>query len=268
MIYNYNGKYVVLASEVFQKINSYRQTSPTDYEAGGVLLGRIFSDVISIDGISEPSSEDKSGRHYFFRNVKKAQRIVNDAWEKSNGEQIYLGEWHTHPESRPVPSADDRLLIKNMHNHTKMEIDFLFMFILGQSNHFISVLDKEGGFRELHKPDLTNKVMIDIYYEGGNVIGFQSVGYIDHAKYGFDIFNASLSVILFGTINSILSLCSVDYYILQNGQGYLKFLLLESGNEMKFQNASILFESMKVQLDMIKETIEQNTKCTIEIHEN
>ncbi len=60
----------------------------------------------------------------FFRNVKKAQRIAEHAWKESNGERLYLGEWHTHPEDVPSPSRDDRTLLKNMLKHSRMNIDF------------------------------------------------------------------------------------------------------------------------------------------------
>ena len=38
---------------------------------------------------------------------KHHQKVVDDAFKKSNGEWHYLGEWHTHPEAQPRPSNCD-----------------------------------------------------------------------------------------------------------------------------------------------------------------
>ena len=36
------------------------------------------------------------------------QRTVDKLFERSNGSEIYLGTWHTHPEQIPCPSRVDK----------------------------------------------------------------------------------------------------------------------------------------------------------------
>lgn len=145
MIYKFGEKYVVVTEEVVNTFHKYKQLRNEAHESGGILLGKVYNDLIIIDQVSEPSKEDDSGRYYFFRNVKKAQRIVEHAWKESNGERIYLGEWHTHPENVPTPSKDDRTLLKNMLKHSRMNIDFLFMIIIGRVKPYMAVLNKKNG---------------------------------------------------------------------------------------------------------------------------
>ncbi len=137
MIFKHEGKNIEFKKEVMETFNRYCQVEPDQHEAGGILLGRVFPNKISIEQVSEPAREDESGRYFFFRNVERAQKIINSAWESSNGELIYLGEWHTHPEPMPSPSSTDRTLIRNMLRDSKMRIDFLFMVIIGQKGIYV-----------------------------------------------------------------------------------------------------------------------------------
>ncbi|MCC2382016.1 Mov34/MPN/PAD-1 family protein [Bacillus cereus] len=137
MIFRHEGKKIEFTKEVMETFNRYCQFGPDQHEAGGILLGRVFPDKILIEQVSEPACEDESGRYFFVRNVERAQKIINSAWESSNGELIYLGEWHTHPEPMPSPSSTDRTLIRNMLRDSKMRIDFLFMVIIGQKGIYV-----------------------------------------------------------------------------------------------------------------------------------
>jgi integrative and conjugative element protein (TIGR02256 family) len=149
MKYGFGFKELIFEPEVIRILNSYRQLETRSSEAGGILLGRIYNSKIVIEKVSEPSSEDKAGRFSFNRYVKKAQRIVNDAWAESDGELLYLGEWHTHPEVIPTPSSTDRTLLSNMLRDTKMDIDFLFMVIVGMQDIYVAAQTKFWMLRQL-----------------------------------------------------------------------------------------------------------------------
>ncbi|MFG1735157.1 Mov34/MPN/PAD-1 family protein [Paenibacillus sp. 843] len=126
--------------EVVKIFLSYRQVKKEQPESGGILLGRIYGDGrIVIDQITTPSNEDRSGRHFFDRNVERAQRIVKEAWKQSCGEVRYLGEWHTHPEANPIPSLTDRKLIIGMMEDSILDHKFLFMVIIGLRDNYVGV---------------------------------------------------------------------------------------------------------------------------------
>lgn len=120
--------------EVLLKFNNYCQGKEMN-ESGGILLGKIKSDFSEyiITDISEPCEKDKCGRCYFLRNKENAQNIINHYWKTSGGEIMYLGEWHTHPETYPSPSFVDKSLIKKCSNEIENLQPYIFMVIVGDS---------------------------------------------------------------------------------------------------------------------------------------
>lgn len=100
-------------------------------EAGGILLGHVYPNYITIEKVTTPSILDKLGRYFFIRSKLSAQKFINKCWSDTDGTLIYLGEWHTHPITNPLPSDQDKKMISKCLKETKMEIDFLFLVIVG-----------------------------------------------------------------------------------------------------------------------------------------
>jgi len=92
-------------------MRQYVQGALEKAEAGGILLGRhiLGTDDIIVDDATVPMPGDRSSRFQFFRARRRHQEAINRAWQESSGTCTYLGEWHTHPERRPIPSLVDRL---------------------------------------------------------------------------------------------------------------------------------------------------------------
>lgn len=103
-------------------------------EADGILLGRIIVHAprAVVDEVTEPSQWDRWTRFSFFRAKEPAQRAINRAWSKSDQTRIYLGDWHTHPEDDPTPSALDRREWINLSRTATYEQDVLFFVIAGR----------------------------------------------------------------------------------------------------------------------------------------
>ncbi|THE13455.1 ribosomal-processing cysteine protease Prp [Bacillus timonensis] len=253
MIYKYGDKFVVFTDEVTKVFDKYKQLNHTQHESGGILLGKVYNDLFIIDQISEPSIEDKSGRFYFVRNVERAQKIVEQAWKESKGERIYLGEWHSHPEDVPTPSRDDKILLKNMLKHSRMEIDFLFMVIIGRISPYIAVIQK--GMKEMipiERIQSENGLKIIIYKnQYKQIYGYQVSGYLNLARKGYDIYNAVFSQIFIGTINSIMALTNIKDYILEKEPAFIRFIIpdIETADE----KVKTLLDAMEVQVAMIIE---------------
>ena len=56
-----------------------------------------------------------------------------------------MGEWHTHSEENPVPSYTDKVMIQQMCSTTKMEIDYLYLVIVGlEDTFFVGRQDTSG----------------------------------------------------------------------------------------------------------------------------
>jgi integrative and conjugative element protein (TIGR02256 family) len=120
---------------IFEEFAQYEQRADPN-ESGGILLGLVFNDYDEPLELVKPSKSDKMGLHMFIRRRSPAQRKINRAWSKSGGYMIYLGEWHTHPGCDPTPSGQDKKMIKNAVQTTKMEIGYLYLIIAGKNRSF------------------------------------------------------------------------------------------------------------------------------------
>lgn len=96
-----------LGDDVLGVLRRYVQRDG-DHEAGGVILGRYLDGcAIVADAATEPGPADIREPRNFHRLDDSHQEQINDAWHRSGGSLNYLGEWHTHSEPVPVPSAMD-----------------------------------------------------------------------------------------------------------------------------------------------------------------
>ncbi|MBS5860328.1 Mov34/MPN/PAD-1 family protein [bacterium] len=137
-------KILIIPSNINIIIDAYKEKLP-DLESGGIILGKILPNKhILIEALTHPNKKDKRGLYFFHRDRNEAQKIINQKWEESNGEIIYLGEWHTHNEDIPIPSKRDLTMIKNQLRTSKMEIDFLLLLIIGQKENYYGIETKLG----------------------------------------------------------------------------------------------------------------------------
>jgi integrative and conjugative element protein (TIGR02256 family) len=123
--------------EVAAVFDIYRSKRRT--EAGGILLGRVYESEIVVEIATIPTAADRAGVFFFERSTHMSQQQVDRAWTASGGEQIYLGEWHSHPATIAVPSERDRTMILNNLRDAKMELDFLLLIVVGWAQDWVGV---------------------------------------------------------------------------------------------------------------------------------
>lgn len=133
-------KTVILDEGVINVFKSFRQTGRKS-EMGGILLGKIVENKIYVLKASIPTPFDKSRRFNFVRHKKSAQLFINYEFLNSKGTIIYIGEWHTHPESHPTPSGPDLQMIKKQFKENIINEDFLLMIIIGLKSNFVAQYD-------------------------------------------------------------------------------------------------------------------------------
>lgn len=145
------GGTVALSDRVISTFSAYAQLGESDPESGGILLGRLIleSDDVVIDVATQPAPEDRSWRFYFWRSNKPALRRVTEAWYASGGTQVYLGDWHTHPEDVPSPSCVDLRNWKRLLRKSKYEQGFLLFVIVGRKETSVWEGAKAGGISRL-----------------------------------------------------------------------------------------------------------------------
>lgn len=101
------GSLLVIMPSVLNKLLSYRQIDVLKKESAGVLIGERRESHIVVHEISEPGEGDIRRRCFVDRRGPHHQAAVDEAFARSSGALQYLGEWHTHPEDQPTPSATD-----------------------------------------------------------------------------------------------------------------------------------------------------------------
>ncbi len=159
LYFSHSQDNLLIKSHVIDLFRKYEQR-PSDNESGGILMGYVFSDHNEITKITTPGKLDKFGKLFFIRSKISAQSMINRVWKRSRGTEIYLGEWHTHVQVNPTPSSDDRSMIKTVLEETIMEIDFLYLIIVGQNDTYWVGKQTEGGIAQLQ---LSERLLTDFY---------------------------------------------------------------------------------------------------------
>lgn len=137
MTVNFPDIRIEITNDVLEVLSKYEQRNLLN-ESGGILLGKHIPEenYYLISAATEPCESDSAGKLWFLRDYKAAQRIIDSAWETSNGIQNYIGEWHTHPWKAPRPSFTDRELMKKLVKDHSNVWNHLFMIIGGLDHTF------------------------------------------------------------------------------------------------------------------------------------
>lgn len=101
-----NGKVVDILSPVFEEIGKWLQTDSMLPESGGFIVGYKHSKTgdVSLENASHPYLLDTRSRTRFnIIDPKHRLFLLRSQAKKS----FYMGVWHTHPQSIPVPSNID-----------------------------------------------------------------------------------------------------------------------------------------------------------------
>lgn len=132
MIFKVSGIKIILPDNVVREMSRYYADNTK--EVGGILLGRfIEGSVYEVTEIACINSECSTRIHY-RRDVKKAQSIINKRWRETLGEINYLGEWHTHPDMCPTPSATDLKSLSAIMKRVGHVLPVVMLLILGNNN--------------------------------------------------------------------------------------------------------------------------------------
>lgn len=138
---------ISLSKEVISIFKNYVQNDIKKPESGGIITGNVYENKIEVLNCSEPSRLDQRSRYNYNRSHKSAQIYINEKFEKSEGKEIYLGEWHTHPEDAPIPSTTDIKSFNKTLNKNRLNSDIHFMIIVGIKTVYIGIY-KNGKFQD------------------------------------------------------------------------------------------------------------------------
>lgn len=134
---------LVIEEKVLNKMTKYIQAKRDVPESGGVITGKVFKDKIEVVDCSVPGKYDKQSRCNFVRSKKGAQSFITIKFKKSGGQEVYLGEWHTHPEDFPRPSRTDIVDFDKSIKVNVINSENLFMIILGLKGIYLRFYNKK-----------------------------------------------------------------------------------------------------------------------------
>ncbi|MBN6150166.1 Mov34/MPN/PAD-1 family protein [Xanthomonas sp. AmX2] len=119
---------VVIAQEVLDHTARFRQLNWSAREAGGQLFGSIVDGEVVIATASGPYAGDTRRRYTYRSNSDAAQRCID---EHARLGFLYLGEWHTHPETAPSASTTDLYAMGLLRAASLTRVNTLLLMIQG-----------------------------------------------------------------------------------------------------------------------------------------
>jgi integrative and conjugative element protein (TIGR02256 family) len=97
-------KFLVFSEDVLRHFDQHRQRHLWHAEAGGQLFAQFGVDIITVVSATGPHSADRRSR---FRFTPHRERERQDVEEHFASGLHFIGNWHTHPQADPQPSATD-----------------------------------------------------------------------------------------------------------------------------------------------------------------
>jgi len=136
-----------LTREVLKIFSDYLQKD-IDSEAGGLLFAEFDFPVIRIIEASSPESSDRRWRTLFIPNRILQRKLIKQRFKKGFH---FVGEWHTHPEAEPNPSALDLESTAESFLKSDHELNYFIMVIVGNKseklNLWVSAHDGSNHYR-------------------------------------------------------------------------------------------------------------------------
>ncbi|WMN11029.1 Mov34/MPN/PAD-1 family protein [Marivirga salinae] len=136
-------------SIIFRMVSESKKHYPKEF--GGILLGRYTEDFNKaiITDIIIPT-EFENSKTQFKRGNKGIEKRLRKEYNKKPS-IIYLGEWHTHPESLPEPSNTDISTFTQLSEISSVLIRNPIMLIIGLSKdgheHKFYVINNKSLYR-------------------------------------------------------------------------------------------------------------------------
>jgi integrative and conjugative element protein (TIGR02256 family) len=136
---------VTIRQAVLETFDTHRQVRFYHREAGGQLFGHFVPGHWSVEEATGPRKGDRRGRFSFLPSRASEQREI-EAFHARGLE--YLGDWHTHPENQPTPSAKDIDTINSIVRESKHHLPGFLLCIIGRAEFsagmWLSFHDNDG----------------------------------------------------------------------------------------------------------------------------
>jgi integrative and conjugative element protein (TIGR02256 family) len=108
-------------------------------ETGGVLIGYRVDNEFVITDNTGPGPNAKHELFNFARDIEYCNDKIEEIFEQSNGVLNYLGEWHTHPFGKPIPSLQDNKSMLGISETDSYQNDCPILIIVRKKGNEISI---------------------------------------------------------------------------------------------------------------------------------
>jgi integrative and conjugative element protein (TIGR02256 family) len=121
-----------IGPQALATFDAHRQRRFYQREAGGQLFARVRDNDWEIASATGPRSRDRRGRFSFWPHRPSEQEEI---FQHHALGLDYVGDWHTHPEDVPTPSADDLSSIAEVVRRSTHHLSGFLLLIVGR-RHF------------------------------------------------------------------------------------------------------------------------------------
>lgn len=124
---------IELSSEQLDLLHKLCEES-NPYETGGTVIGRYSDNGVTAFIFEITNSPDDSIREMtsFKRGINGLQKRLDKLWKDN---LYYLGEWHYHPNSLPIPSHSDIEQMISLSHNIKLNCPEPILIIIGGGNN-------------------------------------------------------------------------------------------------------------------------------------
>ena len=121
--------WIEIPPHVLRHFERFQQKRFQDKEAGGQLFWELTEQghrrVVEVTG---PRASDRRTRSTYKADHRQEQREIDQQYTRG---RYFLGDWHTHPEGKPSPSAPDIQVIKEIYHSSENPGPGFLLVIVG-----------------------------------------------------------------------------------------------------------------------------------------
>jgi integrative and conjugative element protein (TIGR02256 family) len=125
------GANLVLSDQVVEHFALHQQVRHNQAEAGGQLFARLTRYEIFVEEATGPRSTDRRGRTSYTPDRQAEREEIRERFALG---LHYVGDWHTHPESVPIPSPIDRFTISDCSRRSTHKLTGFLLILVGNGS--------------------------------------------------------------------------------------------------------------------------------------
>lgn len=125
-----SGQKLVLRASVLRTFRYHRQGRLFGRESGGQLFaGYDDAETIDVQEATPPRRGDARSRHSLIPDRRAEASEIAERYRRG---LHFVGDWHTHPQSRPLPSQTDILNVQAAFLSSRHHLNAFVMIVVGR----------------------------------------------------------------------------------------------------------------------------------------